>query len=85
MEMRGLFFLDCLAPGFALSLVQMSPVFFFFSYEVLEHSGWLLPDKRHVFVWHWVGGLHHLVVRLVAVRSSVPTQRQRAKTIIRGN
>ena len=59
--------------------------FFFFLHEVTENSGWLLPDKRHVFVWHWVGGLHHLAVRLMAMRSSVPTQRQRAKTIIRGN
>lgn len=56
-----------------------------FVHEVTENSGWLLPDKRHVFVWHWVGGLHHLAVRLMAMRSSVPTQRQRAKTIIRGN
>lgn len=54
-------------------------------HEVTENSGWLLRDKRHVFVWHWVGGLHHLTVRLMAMHSSVPKQRQRAKTIIRGN
>lgn len=56
-----------------------------FVHEVTENSGWLHPDKRHVLVWHWVGGLHHLAVRLMAMRSSVLTQRQRAKTIIRGN
>ena len=56
-----------------------------FVHELTENSGWLLTDKRHVLVWHWVGGLHHFVVRLTALHSSVLTQRQRAKTIIRGN
>lgn len=51
----------------------------------LRTVGGVYPDRRRVLVWHWVGGLHHLAVLLMAMRSSVLTQRQRAKTIIRGN
>ena len=51
----------------------------------LRTGGGVHPDRRHVLVWHLVGGLHHLAVLLMAMHSSVLAQRQRAKTIIRGN
>lgn len=51
----------------------------------LRRVGGVYPDSRHVLVWHRVGGLHHPTVLLMATRSSVLTQRQRAKTVIRGN
>lgn len=67
-------------PGLFYGL-QMRPVM---CMKKLRIVGGVYPDRRHVLVWHWVGWLHHLTV-LMAMHSSVLTQRQRGKTIIRGN
>lgn len=81
------------ALGFSVSgeRAWKAGLFFFFfmgpycAKKQLRRVGGVYPDRRHVLVWRWVGGLHHAAVLLVAMHSAVLTQRQRAKTVIRGN